>query len=97
VSCTPLTIANEQSVYLQICYVADTETISKKRMKNVNLALKQGSGTYGSRARCGSVDDSIWLVWYFLNTIATNETFSIIFHLPDYKTINNIMQHQKSH
>jgi len=23
--------------------------------------LDQGSGTYGSRARCGSFDDSIWL------------------------------------
>ena len=41
--------------------------------------------------------DGIWLVWYFLNTIVTNETFSVIFHLPDYKTINNTMQHQKSH
>ena len=24
-------------------------------------ALQQGSGTYGSRARCGSFDDCIWL------------------------------------
>jgi len=23
----------------------------------------QASGTYGSRARCGSFDDGIWLAW----------------------------------
>jgi len=33
----------------------------------------------------------------FFNAIATNETFSVIFHLPDYKAISNNMQHQKSH
>jgi len=27
----------------------------------VNQNLKQGSGTYGSPARCGSFDDGIWL------------------------------------
>ena len=37
--------------------------------------LGQGSETYGSRARCGSFDDGIWLAWYFLNTIFRNETF----------------------
>jgi len=62
-----------------------------------SVSLGQGSGTYGSRARCGSFDDGIWLAWYFLNTIVTNESFSVIFHLPDYKAINNTMQHQKSH
>ena len=41
--------------------------------------LSQESGTYGSRARCGSFDDGIWLSWYFLNTIVTDETFSVIF------------------
>jgi len=44
-----------------------------------------------------SNNDGIWLVWYFLNKIVMNETFSVIFHLPDYKTIGNTMQHQKSH
>jgi len=33
----------------------------------------------------------------FLNTTITNETFFVIFHLPDYKPISNTMQHQKSH
>jgi len=27
--------------------------------------------------------------WYFLNTIVTNETFSVIFHLPHYKVIHS--------
>jgi len=39
------------------------------------VTVAQGSGTYGSRDRCGSFDDRIWLAWYFLNTIVTNETF----------------------
>ena len=43
----------------------------------------QGSGTYGSRARCGSFDDGIWLAGYFLNTIVTNET-SVIFNIDQY-------------
>jgi len=59
--------------------------------------LLQRSGTYGSRARCGSFVDGIWLAWYFRNTIVANEMFSVIFHLPDYKAISNAMQHQKSH
>ena len=42
-------------------------------------AYIRDSGTYGSRARCGSFDDGIWLAWYFLNTIVTDETFSAIF------------------
>ena len=42
------------------------------------ITLGQGSGTYGSRARRGSFDDGIWLAWYFLNTIVTDETFSVI-------------------
>jgi len=33
--------------------------------------LNQGPGTYGSWARYGSFDDAIWLAWYFLNTIVT--------------------------
>ena len=43
--------------------------------------LHQGLGTYGSRARCrcSSFDHGIWLAWYFLNTIVTEETFSVIF------------------
>jgi len=41
--------------------------------------IDQGLGTYGSRARSGSFDDGIWLAWYFLNTIVTGETFSVIF------------------
>ena len=57
------------------------------------FALNQGSGTYGSRVRCGSFDDGIWLAWYFVNTIDTNETFSVIFHLPDCKAISNTTQH----
>jgi len=44
-----------------------------------------------------ALDDGIWLAWYFLNTSVTNETFSVIFHLPDYKAISNTMQHQKLH
>jgi len=55
--------------------------------------LNQGSGTYDSRARCGSFDDGIWLAWYCLNTIATDETSAVIF----LQTISNTMQHQKSH
>jgi len=34
-------------------------------------------------------DDGIWLTCYFLNTIVTNETFSVILHLPDYQAISN--------
>ena len=30
-------------------------------------------------------------------TIVKNETFSVIFHPPDYKAISNTMQHQKSY
>ena len=44
-------------------------------LKAIQHGICQGSGTYGSRARCGSFDDGIWLTWYFLNTIVTNETF----------------------
>ena len=61
-----------------------------------SVELDQGSGTYGSRARCGSFDDGVWLAWYFLSTIVTNET-AVIFHLPEYKIVSNTMQHQKSH
>jgi len=53
------------------------------------LALDPGSGNNGSRARCGSFDDGICLAWYFFNTIVTNETFSVIVHLSDYKAISN--------
>jgi len=55
--------------------------------------LAQGSGTYGLRARCCSFDDGIWLAC----TIVTNQTFSVIFHLPDSKAISNNTQHQKPH
>jgi len=72
------------------------ESCFEKTMECLYTAVQQGSGTYGSRARCGSFVDSIWLAWYFLNTIVTNET-SVIFHLPDCKAISNAMQHQKSH
>jgi len=41
-------------------------------LKSPSNPLKQESGTYGSRARCGSFDDDIGLTWYFLNTIVTN-------------------------
>jgi len=61
-----------------------------------NLMLEQGSRTYGSRARCGSFDDGIWLTWYFLNTIVGNEIFSVIFHLLDYKAISNIRSRTNS-
>ena len=61
-----------------------------------SFITNQGSGTYGSRARCGSFDDSIWLAWYFFNTIM-NEKFSAIFYLPHYKAISNTMQQQKLH
>jgi len=30
-----------------------------------------------------------------LDIFVKNETFSVIFHLPDYKAISNTMQHQK--
>ena len=64
-------------------------------MNVLKIALEQGSGTYGSRARCGDFDDGIWLHWYFLNTIVKNGTFSVIFHLPDYRVISNTMQYKK--
>ena len=38
------------------------------------VATGQVSGTYGSRATSGSFGDSIWLAWYFLDTIVSNET-----------------------
>ena len=38
-------------------------------LHNLSLCLNQGSGT------CGSFDDGIWLTWYFLNMIVTDETF----------------------
>jgi len=46
--------------------------------------VEQGSGTYGSRARCGSFDDSIWLTWYFINTIVVifYQT-NLVWYLPD--------------
>jgi len=47
----------------------------QEKSSNLNFLPMPGSGTYGSRARCGSFDDGIWLAWYFLNTIVTNETF----------------------
>jgi len=59
------------------------------RHTHSNNTVLQWSGTNGSRAKRGSFDDGIWLVWYFLDTIVTNETFSIIFHLPDYKAISS--------
>jgi len=34
---------------------------------------------------------------FLTRLIVTNQTFSVIFHLPDYKAISNTMQHQKSH
>ena len=61
----------------------------------MSVSLRQGLGTNGLRTRYGSFDDGIWLAWYFLNTIVTNETFSVIFQLPDYKAISNTIQHQK--
>jgi len=45
----------------------------------VSISLAQGSRTYGLRARCGYHDDNICLAWHFLNTIVTNQTFSVIF------------------
>jgi len=79
----------------------DLPSVSSRRtvieLKFKTYSLRQVWGTYGSRARCGSFDDGIWLACYFLNTIVTNETFSVIFHLPHYKAISNTMQHQKSH
>jgi len=47
---------------------------SKYQSKTIN----QGSGSYGSWARCGSFDDGIWLARYFLITIVAEETFSVI-------------------
>jgi len=68
--------------------------VIRKRSRSTNKhQVVQASGTYGSRARCGSFHGGIWLAWYFLNTTVTNESFSVIFHLPDYKAINNTMQH----
>ena len=34
---------------------------SMVQLNYICYALVQGSGTYGSRARCGSFDDCIWL------------------------------------
>jgi len=53
----------------------------------LRYVLAQGSGTYGSRARWDSFDDGIWLAWYFLNTIVTDETCSVIF----------LQRHQQHH
>ena len=62
----------------------------------IEVHLSQGLGTYGSRVRCGSFNDGMWFTSCFLNMIVMNETFSVFFHLPDYKAISNTMQHQKS-
>jgi len=37
--------------------------------------ITQGSGTYGSRARCGYLDDGIWLAWYFLTRLLRMKLF----------------------
>jgi len=55
-----------------------------------NFIPDQWSGTYGSRARCGSFDDGISLAWYFLNTIFTNQTFC---NFPS----TRLQSHQKHH
>ena len=80
----------------EFAYNVISRGLHRERYCRIDI-MSQGSGTYGSRARCGSSDDGIWLSWYFLNTIVTNEAFSVIFHLADHKPINNTMQHQKSH
>jgi len=36
-------------------------TVCGKIVTDKHKALEQRSGTYGSRDRCGSFDDSIWL------------------------------------
>ena len=61
---------HEQTLLLLAKYVAEN---TRKCLQ----LLDQGSGI--SRARCGSFDDGIWLAWYFLNTIVTDETFSVSF------------------
>jgi len=48
-------------------------------MLKLDEKLYQGSGSYGSRAKCGSFHDGIWLTWYFLDMIVRNEIFSVIF------------------
>ena len=58
------------------------------------LLLDHGSGTYASRARCGSFDDGFWLAQCFLNTIVTNENFFCNF--PSSR-LQSHQQHQKSH
>jgi len=66
------------------------------RFKSLDNVISQGREPM-AREPDVSFDDGIWLAWYFINTIVTNETFSVIFHLPDYKAIGNTMQHHKSH
>jgi len=70
--------------------------VDAQKLKNVAMhvhivvekyALQQRSGTYGSRARCSSFNDGIWLAWYFLNTIVTDKTFSVKF----------LQSHQRHH
>jgi len=67
-----------------------------KGTKNRQVAKLAHTLVQEAGTRCGSFDNGIWFAWYFLNTIVTNETFSVIFHLPDCKAISNTMQHQES-
>jgi len=52
---------------------------SYSQYKRKEQDIKQVSGTYGSRATCGSFGGGIWLASYFLDTIVTDEIFSVIF------------------
>jgi len=58
-----LSAAESQSTLLNIF------VINAELFPIIFITIDQGSGTYSSRARCGSFDDGIWLAWYFLNTI----------------------------
>ena len=66
------------------CYVHPLRKEKKKQGVKDNLG--QGSGTYGSRARCGSFDHGIWLAWYFLNTIIRMKLF---LYFSIYQTTNS--------
>ena len=70
---------NTTTIFYRYPYVGKLVTCQQQFSQLHHVALKQGSGTYGSWARCGSFDDDIWLAWYFLNTTVTDITFSAIF------------------
>jgi len=50
-----------QSLILSCKISSRSPRFAKRAIANLSDVLKQGSGTYGSRARCGSYEDGIRL------------------------------------